>query len=81
MWPEHASVVLQNLGYLSQIIFTPCLVYVTVKHIMLDGRVDSHILLDTEKFTRIKEDFTTVNRHIGKHDSLISDLQADFRKE
>lgn len=70
MFPENVTEILQQLSYLSLIIICPCVVYTTIKAIVLELTLNNHIQSDERRFTQITD-------HIGKHYSNINDLQMD----
>ena len=70
MFPEHVTVVLQQLSYLALIIIAPCTIYNTVTNLITREQLKTHILLDDLRFTDIKE-------AQGKHSSKIHDLEMN----
>jgi hypothetical protein len=70
MFPQHVTEVLQQLSYVAIIICSPAVIYFFLKAIVLEIRFDNHEKTDLNKHTEI-------DRHLGKHDSQIFDLQMD----
>ena len=70
MFPEHVTLVLQQLSYLSLVIIAPCTLYNTMTNLGLSMTIKNHIELDDMRFRE-------TNNHLGTHDSQIDDLRMN----
>ena len=70
MLPEHIAIVLQQLSYIVIIICGPVIVWLTIKSIILDLKLQNHIDQNTTAHA-------IMSHHLGRHDSQINDLQMD----